>query len=340
VLSDTQFKNAGIEIGAIEKKFIPTVLHANGRIDVPPQNIVSISVPLGGYLKYTKLMPGMHVGKGETLAVMEDQQYIQLQQDYLNAKTRMAYLLNEYARQKELNQSKASSDKILQRTEADFAMEKINVKSLSERLKLIGINPEQLNENNISKSANVISPIEGFVSKVNVNIGKYAQPSEELFELINPSDIHLALTVFEKDLDKLHIGQKLFAYNIIQPQIKHECEIILIGKNLSVERSTEVHSHFLKYDPALVPGMYMNADIIIKNTEVYAIESDAVVRFENKEYVFTEEGKNYIINEVKTGVSENGFTEIISGEGLLNKGIVVKGAYNLLMAMKNKPEED
>lgn len=339
-LSAAQLKNSEIVLGKIEQKPISSVLKVNGRIDVPPQNIISVSVPMGGYLKYTKLLPGMHLSKGEVIAIMEDQQYIQLQQDFLTAKARLIFTANEYNRQKELNQSKASSDKVFQQTEVDYTTEKINVKSLAERLKLIGINPDKLDENTISKSINIYSPIDGYVSKVNVNIGKFTQPSEVLFELINPTDIHLALTIFEKDLSKLSIGQKLFAYTNSQPDKKYECEIILIGKNLSTERSTEVHSHFEDYDKSLIPGMYMNAEIEIQNNTVYALPEEAIVRFENNQYVFlAETDTRFTIQEIKTGDVEKGFVEIISGVGLTDKKIVIKGAYNLLMAMKNKVEE-
>lgn len=339
-LTAEQFKNAGIVIGKIKQKSISRILKVNGRIDVPPQNMISISVPMGGYLKYTKLLPGMHVNKGEVIAIMEDQLYIQLQQDFLLAKARLNFTASEYQRQKELNLSKATSDKVFQQTESDYTTEKINVKSLSERLKLIGINPDQLDENSISKSINIYSPIAGYVSHVNVNIGKYTQPSEVLFELINPEDIHLALTLFEKDLAKISIGQKVFAYTNGQPNKKYECEIILIGQNLSADRSTEVHSHFEKYDKSLLPGMYMNAEIELKNNNVYALPEEAIVRFENNQYIFSAQSQSsYSLMEVKTGDSENGFTEIFTGETLVDKNIVINGAYSLLMSLKNKAEE-
>jgi len=338
-LTADQYKNASLSFGMIEQKSISSTLKVNGRVEVPPQNMISVSVPMGGYLKYTQLLPGMHLNKGDVIAVMEDQQYIQLQQDFLNAKSRLKNVSNEYERQKELNQSKATSDKVFQQTESDFTTEKVNVKALGERLRLIGLNPDKLDENTMSRSINIYSPIDGYVSKVNVNIGKYMQPSEVLFELINPDDIHLALTIFEKDLDKIFIGQKVFAYNNSQPETKHECEIILIGKNLSVERSTEVHSHFEDYDKSLVPGMYMNAQIEIKNNTAYALPAESIVRFENNQYIFVEDKENFKIEQVITGASENGFVEIIGGENLIGKKIVISGAYNLLMKLKNKVEE-
>ena len=144
----------------------------------------------------------------------------------------------------------------------------------------------------------------------------------------------------KKDLSKISIGQKVIANTNGQPDKKYECEIILIGQNLSADRSTEVHSHFEKYDKSLLPGMYMNAEIELKNNRVYALPDEAIVRFENNQYIFaTGQEKNYELMEVKTGDSENGFTEIVEGEKLLDKNVVTKGAYALLMSLKNKVEE-
>ena len=340
VLTDEQVKNAGIQTGKLEQHEISAVLKVNGVIDVPPQNMVSISVPLGGYLKSTKLLPGMHISKGEAIAVMEDQQYIQLQQDYLTAKAQFSFNESEYNRQKELNESKATSDKVFEQTKATYQTQSILISSLEEKLKLIGLNPAKLAANNITRSINIYSPINGFVSEVNVNIGKYVNPSDVLFELVNPTDIHLALTVFEKDMDKLYIGQKLVAYSNNQPDKKYPCTIILISKNLSGDRSAEVHCHFEQYDKNLLPGMYMNADVEIKSNDVNALPNDAIVRFENKQYVFIVKGHNqFEMVETKTGNAENGFTEITIDEKLAKDSFVLKGAYNLLMKIKNTSEE-
>lgn len=341
ILTEAQVKNAGIATGKIEQKEISSILKVNGKVDVPPQNMVSISVPLGGYLKNTQLLPGMHVNKGDVIAVMEDQQYIQLQQDYLTAKAKIVFLENEYLRQKELNQSQASSDKVYQQAEADYRSQRILITSLAEKLKLAGININNISETNISRSVNIHSPINGYVSKVNVNIGKYVSSTEVLFELINPVDIHLALKVFEKNLDKLFIGQKLVAYTNNNPEKKYHCEIILIGKDLSAEGNTEVHCHFEEYDKTLVPGTYMNAEIEVKNNKAFALPSDALVRFEGKQFVYKAKGNNqFEMTEVTVGESENGFTEIIfRGPGDMSQAdFVTKGAYSLLMTMKNKAE--
>lgn len=339
-LTQGQFDNAGIVLGKMEQREISEILQLNGKIDVPPQNLVSVSIPMGGYLKSTDLLPGMVVRKGQVIASLEDQQYVQLQQNYLLAKVKLKTVESEYIRQKELNASKASSDKVFQMAEAEFKNARINLKALEQDLQIIGINPDHLDETKISKRVSITSPIDGYVSKVNANIGKYLTPSEVLFELVNVADIHLNLTVFEKDLPKLQIGQKLVAFNNNELDKKYACEILLIGHSLTIEKSTEVHCHFKKYDKSLVPGMYMNAEIELKNAKAFVVPEEALVRFGNFEYIFVELKKNqFEMIEVKSGSRENGLVEIKNGETFNGQPIVTKGAYSLLMKLKNAEEE-
>jgi cobalt-zinc-cadmium efflux system membrane fusion protein len=340
-LTPAQLKNAALGFAKPQQKTMASVLKLNGKIDVPPQNMVSVSVPMGGYLKTTKLLPGMHVNKGEVIAVIEDQQYIQLQQDYLLTKAKIVYARLEYERQLELNQSKASSDKVFQLATAEYNTLKITLSALAEKLKLIGKNPNAINENNISRSINIYAPINGFVSTVNVNVGKYVSPTDVLFELVNPEDIHLAITVFEKDLAQLFVGQRVVAYTNNNPAKKHEAEVLLIGKNLTNERNTEVHCHFENYDKLLIPGTYMNAEIQVNAKNSLVLPEEAIVRYNNKQYAFIQKTTyQFEMVEIQTGVTENGAVVLLNTKDFSNQNFVVKGAYTLLMALKNEPEEE
>jgi cobalt-zinc-cadmium efflux system membrane fusion protein len=339
-LNDAQLKSAGLVLSKLEEKALSSVIITNGTVDVPPQNMISVSIPLGGYLKSTKLLPGLKISKGEVIAVMEDQQYIQLQQDYLTTKARLAFSKAEFERQKELNASKASSDKVFQQIQMEYTTQKISLSALDQKLKMVNINPGLLSESNILRTIPVYSPINGFVSKVNVNIGKFVNPSDVLFELIDPSYIHLNLKIFEKDLNKLSIGQKIIAYTNNQPDKKYAGEISLISRDLSAEGTAEVHCHFENADKNLSPGMYMNAEIEVKSNTKPAIAEEAIVNFEGSAYVFVQKtNKQFEMVAIETGTSENGFTEVINTDKFTGKLVVTKGAYTLLMALKNKSEE-
>lgn len=339
-LTDAQLKNTPVVTAVLSLQKISSVLKLNGMIDVPPQNLVSVSIPLGGYLKSSSLLPGKPVSKGQVIAVIENPQFIQLQQDYLMAKSKNHFAQLDYNRQKTLNQSQATSDKVMQQAQSEMNSQKILMNSLAQQLRLININPESLNSGNIQKSVPVYSSINGFVSKVNVNIGKYVNPSDVLFELINPEDIHLNLKVYEKDLANLKKGQRFAAYTNTEPDKKYYGEILLISKDVSPGGWAEVHCHFEKYDQNLIPGMYMNAEIETSTSFSNAVPEESIVNFEGKDFVFVEEKKQtYRLTPVTLGETENGFVQIMNTDDFKNKKIVIKNAYTLLMKLKNTADE-
>lgn len=340
-LTGAQLKNTTIETMPLSEKNISTVLKINGKIDVPPQNLVSVSVPLGGYLKNTTLLPGMKVSKGQVIAVIENPQFIQLQQDYLMAKSKLHFAELDYNRQKKLNQSQASSDKVMQQAQSEMNSQRIMMNTLAEQLQLVNINAGSLTSGNIRKSVPVYSTINGFVSKVNVNIGKFVNPSDVLFELINPNDIHLNLKVYEKDLQMLKIGQRFTAFTNTQPEKKYGGEIILISKDINADGTADVHCHFEQYDQNLTPGMYMNAEVETETSFSNALPEESIVNFEGKDYVFVQVKKQtYKMIPVTLGEAENGFIQIKNFEDFKNTKIVTKNAYTLLMKLKNTESEE
>lgn len=343
-LTAEQLKNASLEIGPAQRRTMHTTLRVGGVVDVPPRSLVSVSFPLGGYLQNTRLLPGTPVRKGEVLAVLEDPQYIQLQQDYLTTTARLEYAEAELKRQQALQDGQASSAKALQQAQAEARSLKIQQKALAEKLRLIGLEPTQLSEDNLSRSVRVLSPIDGFVSAVHANIGKYVTPTDVLFELVNPKDIHLNLKVFEKDVPLLRVGQPIRAYAPDRPQQVHTGEIILISRNIGPDRAVEVHCHFDRYDPSVLPGMYLRAEVGVDVHEAIAVPEDAVVRWENRNFVFIEQTAGaFDMQEVELGASADGFVQVSPMRAdldLTQARVVLRNAYTLLMKMKNAMEEE
>ncbi|MVM41688.1 efflux RND transporter periplasmic adaptor subunit [Spirosoma sp. HMF3257] len=335
-----QLHSVGIEVGRPERETVSGVLTLQGKVTIPPQGMVSVSFPLGGYLKSTDMLAGMIVRKGQVLAQLEDMQYIQLQQDYLTAKERFLLAVSEYNRQRDLNATKASSDKVYQQAKSEMESQRILMNALGQKLEVIGINPAKLQADNISRSIVIRSPINGVVAKINANVGKYTAPTDILFELVDLRDIHLVLNVFEKDLAKLSVGQQLMAYTNGEPNRRFRAEIILVNKNLNQDRMAEVQCHFKDYSVSLVPGTFMNGDVSVNNKQALTVPEAAIVRWENKAYVFTDQGNGtFNMVEVVPGLLNQGKQQI-EGRGITDQTkLVLKNAYALLMKIKNAEAE-
>ena len=339
-LTEEQIKNAAIDTDTIKTHMMSKELKVNGFVDVPPQNIVSVSFPLGGYLKSTTLLPGMHINKGEIIATMQDQSLIQLQQDYLVAKARLQYLEKDFQRQKMLNENKVNADKIYQQAQSDFEAQKVQTRGFEEKLHLIGINPGKLTDQSLSRNVHIYSPIDGFVSKVNVNIGKYVNPSDVLFELINPDDIHAALTVFEKDISKIKAKQKVMVTFVDDPSTQYECEVLLVTRNVDNDRSALVHCHFERKPKQLLPGMFLSAVVNLEDINTTAVPEQAVVRYNKQNFIIEQTGaQTYHLLPVETGTTSAGLVAITDkNNDLVGKTIITKNAYTVLSTMKNTEE--
>lgn len=338
-LTDSQLKSAELETVKLVSKNVSQIMKLSGTVEVMPQQAITVSSPMAGFVRQIKWMPGMDVVKGQLLVRMEDQEFIRIQQEYLDVKNTLKYAKIDYERQLQLSKNQAASDKILQSAEEKVMSNQILLKSLSEKLKLININPASLSPESISSYVSVLSPVSGTITNVDVNTGKYVNAGDNMIQIVDKSGLRLVLKAFEKDLPGLSKGLKLVAYSNTNPSEKMRGKIEYIVKNVSEDGYAKIICIFENSSKNIVPGMYMNAEVESENAQKWILPDEAIVRFEGKEFVFIDKGnKSYDFHEVKTGWKENGWTEIVDHESLESSSIVSKGAYTLLMKMKNVAE--
>lgn len=338
-LTEKQIQSVGLTTTTVQDRNMEKLMKLNGKAEIAPSHISLVSSIMGGHIKSINVINGSHFSKGQVLAVVEDPQFIQLQQDYLVTKAQLEAARLNFNRQKDLNTSKASSDKTMQTAQAEYSTLNATLKGLEEKLRIIGINAKGLSTGNIRSKINIYAPFTGFVSKILVSNGQYINPADTLFELINPSGLLLELKVFENDVNDVKVGQEILVYNNQNPGVKSNARIISVvpsiengGSSTAVARLSSVNTEFVK-------GMYVNAEVNISSRYTMGLPNEAVVSFENKNYVFEDLGKSgYKMIPVAVGISDDQFTEILKADVLKDKKIVQKGAYSLLMMLKNKAE--
>lgn len=342
-LTGAQFQTAGITYGVVEKKQISGTFKANGLLDVPPQNMVSISVPMGGFLKTTDMLQGKRVKKGELIAVIENPDYVQMQQDYLEAKSQLEYAKADYERQQILAKENVNAQKTLQQSKSNFQTLTAKTNGLREKIKVSGLNISALDNGKIQSAIYLYSPINGFVTQVNANIGKFVNPTDVLIEIVDTEHLHAELTVFEKDVPKLQIGQKV-RFTLANETAERTAKVYLIGREISKDRTVRIHCHIDEEDIHLLPGMYLKATVETGDAQVSALPNEAIVDNQGQKYIFTDAGKDSASHyftrvPVQAGNSDGSYTEVMIPDSIQSEKIVVKGAYTLLGKMMNGEEE-
>ena len=338
-ISKPQFETSGMQLGQLQLHQFAQKVKANGMIDVPPENKASVSVYFGGYVKRLQLLPGQKVNRGQVLFVLENPEYLEVQRNFLEEKGRLKYLKSDYERQKDLSGDNVASEKQFLKAESEYKMASANYESLRKKLQLMRINPEKISEENLQSSIMVLSPISGYVAKVNANLGSYLDASDVAVELINPEHLHLEIQIFEKDLPKVKEGQPILFNLQDDPSKKYEAKVHLVGKAVSPqERTISVHAHLASEDQKDLfnPGMYIESEIEIASEIVPALPATSVVNIDDKNYVLLLENINsdgmlFRKKEVQAGLENDGYIAINNSKDFPEDvQFLTKGAFNLI----------
>jgi cobalt-zinc-cadmium efflux system membrane fusion protein len=340
-LTAEQFTTAGIKTGLVETKQISGTIKVNGMLDVPPQQKVSISLPFGGFLKNTEMLQGMKVKKGQVIAQIENPDFIQIQQDFLDYESQLEFAKAEYDRQQTLATENVNSLKTLQQAKSNYLSLLAKYNGLGAKLKLMNIHPKNINDGFFTSTVNIYSPISGYITKVNANIGMFLNPADVLFEIVDTKHLHAELTVFEKDISLLKIGQKV-KFTLANESEERIATVYLIGREIKSDRTVNVHCHLDEEDTDLIPGTYLKAYIETDDNKVPALPDEAIVKYQGKKYIFAEMAEKYHFTmiEIETGNSDHGYTEVMlpADFNIQTTPVIIVGAYDVLAKMKNSED--
>jgi cobalt-zinc-cadmium efflux system membrane fusion protein len=282
-LNEAQYKASGIQLGDFEMKNLSAVINANGYTKLPPQNQADVSVLLGGIIKKINIVEGQFVKEGQALAIIENLEFTKIQEAYLTSKSNLELLTLEYERQKTLNEGNANSKKVLQKAKSEYEVEKARFNSLKKQMNTMHLN----NSENATSSVAITAPISGYITDINVKIGTNAEPGQVLFSIVDNSKMHVDLLVYEKDLQKVKVGQSINFVLTNQDNTEIKGKVFSIGKAFENEtKSVAVHADIINDKQTLIPGMYVNALINIGTQEMKAVPVDAVVKADGREFIF------------------------------------------------------
>jgi len=364
-ITELQMKTAAIELGTIELKNLKTSIKANGMLSVPNQNKAFITSVNSGVIKTLHIQPGSFVSKGQAVATIVNPDVARLQQELQTVNAQINLNEIEYARQKELVEGNAAPLKNVQRVETELATLKVTRNSLQKQLSAMGISIASVSQGNIVTTLTISAPISGTVSNVSAEIGSNVDPSTPIAEIVNNSQLHLDLFVFEKDLPKLQPNQIIHFTLTNNPGKEYDAQVYSIGTAFVKESKTiPVHAVVKGDKTGLIEGMNITAVISIGESVLPAVPTEAIVSYQGQDYIFvlkndmsssqkqntdtsqtSEQPKNAELKfervQVIKGTSDIGFTEVTLLKSLPPQTqIVTKGAFFVSAKMTNIGEEE
>jgi len=335
-LSKSQFESSGMQLGKPEKMTFIHKTRANGKVAAAPSGMAQISSMIPGKVKQIAVNTGDRVSKGQLLCTIESSELIQLQMDYAGSISRLKSVKVEYERQQVLADENIASQKTLLNAESEYKSLLSQCEGLKAKLQLLGLNTEKTAQGVIVRELSLTAPIAGYVSSLSVETGYFAEPQKVMMELVDLNQLQLKLSVFEKDLDGLKPGLKISFFSPNNPSATYSGELLSYSRSIDQDtKAITIIGNIRQTDkPALINGMYIEADIFTGEMDAMALPDEAILKSGDIRQVLVQvsaDGKEikFVRKQVKTGLSSNGFTEILNPEGLEN--VLVKGGFNLVM---------
>jgi cobalt-zinc-cadmium efflux system membrane fusion protein len=337
VISQSQFINGKMQLGKLEQQSFNQNIKTTGMIDVPPQNKAIISSFMGGYITKTPLLIGDKVIKGQALVTLENPEFVELQQQYLEVSEQVHYLKSEYNRQKTLFDENITSQRNFLKAESTYKSRLAHYNGLRKKLVMLNINPSSVEKGTITSTINLNSPIDGYITKVNISNGAYISAADAIMEIVDTDHIHLELSVFEKDILNIETGQKIL-FKIPEASNKtFNAKVHLVGTTIDeTTRTVNVHGHLEDESEAhFVVGMFVEADIITKTSKSLALPKDAIIEVEDNNFILVLKNKTgdmYYFEKVKIDIHFQNENSVFvkNTNNFIDKDILIKGGFMLL----------
>lgn len=336
-VTQAQYDQLGMKMGAIEEKSFPIRVSVNGMIDVPPENRAVLTATMGGYIRTTPFLIGDKVSKGQTLVTLENPEFVNLQQQYLEVNEQLTFLKAEYERHKIMSDENITSQKNFLKSESDYKSAVARHTGLEKQLTMLNISPEQVKNGTIVSSVSIKAPISGSITKVNVSRGAYVSPASSIMEIINNDHVHLELSVFEKDIMKVKKGQRITFKIPEASSDTFNAEVHLVGTSIDENRTIKVHGHLEDEDKEnFLTGMFVEAQIITDDIQAKALPSEAIVTIDDTANVLVlekKEGDTYYFSQKEVTIKEehDGFSILQEAESFAPKSqFLTKGTFNLI----------
>jgi membrane fusion protein, heavy metal efflux system len=331
-LNEDQIKTVGIQYGTVEQKQLTATIKANGKLKVPNNNKANATSLYGGAIKTIRVQVGSYVQRGQVIATIINPQFIQLQEEYLTINGKIIFANQELQRQRELNAGNAGALKNLQSANAELRTLQTRKASLQQQIQLMGINPNSLRNGKLHSMLVVTSPISGTISNVFSKIGSYVDVSSPVAEIVDNTQLHVDLNVFEKDLPLLKVGQTIHFTLTNNPTNEYDAQVYSIGSAFENESKTiPVHCTVKGNKKGLIDGMNITALVSLNDVTAPSVPNDAIVEAEGNTYIFvvTDKKPEAHKEEGATGNAGEEKDKTSKGNTRFEKIQVIKGVSNL-----------
>lgn len=288
-----------------------------------PARIAEIHVRIGDW-----------VNAGEKLITLQSEEVGTAKSEFYKAQADFELAQVNYEREERLVERGVGAKKNFLAAEADLKVAEATLTAAEKKLHVLGFSEPQVDQiretHQINPIITLYAPIRGKIIENNAILGQMVDQGSEILVLLDPTLLCVDADIYEKDIARVRMGQSVEVTVPAFPEEKFGGEIRFISDVLNEDtRTITVRTEVENKDLKLKAGMFANVNIRLNHQEkALVVPSPAVLEDKGENIVFLKRGDAYFLQVVQTGVTDNGFLEILKG---LQEGdvVVTNGNFQL-----------
>ncbi len=314
LIDESRRREIGLRTTRVTKGTFSTELRTVGRVTFDEARLYDVNLKLSGWIDRLHVdETGEEVNKGQVLFTL--------------------YSPDLYAAQVELISAQRAIDA------AGDGISKSLIASASKKLALWDVSAaqiEQLRKEKVARRAMpILSPARGHVIEKNVVNGSHVEVGQTVYRIADLRRVWIEADVYEKDLPRVHVGQKARVTLSYLPGRVFEGAVTFVAPVLDEStRTGRVRLELDNDELALKPNMFTEVTLLVDGEEALQIPREAVLYTGRRRLVFIDLGEGRLRpQEVTIGRETNEAVEVLSG---LSEGDVVVTSGNFLLAAESR----
>lgn len=323
-----------VRVGSPGTMEVRDALRVSGRVEVDEARVARVGSPVTGRITELEATVGQNVRRGQLLATLTSTELSNAQLGYLKAYSQKMLAERAAQRAQQLFDADVIALAELQRRQSELVQADAEVSAARDQLKVLGMSEAGLIKLAASRTVNstshVVSSLEGTVIERKVTTGQVVQPADAMFVVADLSSVWIVADIPEQNAGMMRIGETVEAEVAALPGRRIKGQLSFVAATVNPDtRTVRVRMDLPNPDRELKPAMLATVMVRGKPQQQTIVPAGAVVRQENRDYVFVQTAPDtFQLRQVALGAEYEGNRVLVGG---LRDGerIVTDGAFHL-----------
>lgn len=323
-----------LTIQALQSGQTEHVLRIPGRVGLDELHLARIGAAVSGRVVEIIGHLGQTVHKGDVLARLHSTELGAAQSAYLKALTQVNLKRLASERAERLLQAGAVSKVIAQERQHELEEVEVNLRAAADQLRLMGMRDDSIQRLSHTRAIDSVLPVlasaDGTLIERHVSAGQVIQPSDALYTIADLSRVWVVAEAPEQDARWVNAGDAAEAEIPAASDAPLSGRVSYVADLLDPDtRTATVRMELANPQHALKPQMLATL-LVRKHAATSLLLPDAaVVREENRDYVFVEQSPGQFSLRLVSLAARSGEQRRVLDGITAGERVVVRGAFHL-----------